>query len=217
MAQARLAVEALPLLVGVYYWWTGNPGNLPTSSRPWWDFLPAGIKDFQMEAGRYSPSGLWGIPPKSSRPVKIPLTAGSVTMASQGTECSGWPVRYAKEKLKTSVLRQAQGAISMEVFLSGPWSLGFPKGEPPFRSSPCSALTSRLPEVVSILREHLDDPRLTGIPQNPPPYKSPPPPPGGWPFVPERVGRICYEILRSTGDLPSSETTTPPDPTKPAR
>ncbi len=179
MAQARLAVEALPLLVNLAARPSVRLSVLSASSLPWWKGFPG----------------------------------GEVTLAWPDSEYAGWPVVYTEEKLSRypSSIRAAGRPRGTKTL--GSWSTNISKHGQILRAYPCRALTARQPEVVSILREHLDDPRLAGIPQVPPPYK--PAPAGGRPFEPERVGRICYELLCDVAGIRFDEIERPPNGERP--
>lgn len=181
VAQAHLAVEALPLLVNL----AANPSLrlsvLSASSLPWWPEFPG----------------------------------GKLTLASPNSEYAGWPVVYTEENLgrSPSSIRAAGRARGTKTLSS--WASNISKHGQILRAYPCRALKSHLPEVVSILREHLDDPRLAGIPPVSPPHK--PAPVGGRPFEPERVGHICYELLCEVAGIRFDEIEKPPSDGSPQK
>lgn len=130
-------------------------------------------------------------PQTSSRPWWKSLPAGSVVMASPESEYAGWPIRYTGKTGDESPWNRDR----MNKKLDGDWFAI--RG---FETSPIRTLTASRTAVAPILREYLDDPRLTGLPSNMF-LSSHDDPNRPWYFSfwdhhePRLLWRVCYELL----------------------
>ncbi len=113
----------------------------------------------------------------SSRPWWRLLPAESIIMASPESEHVDWPVRY------TGKIDQGSPWNPDRIMMGSDRTLFAVRG---LGTSPFRTLTASPTIVLPIVREHLDDPRLTGTPLNTSRHG---------PYEPRPVWRVCYGIL----------------------
>lgn len=125
------------------------------------------------------------------------LPAGDIVVAAAESKYADWPIRYAGETGPGSPWNPDR------ILMETDRTLFAVRG---FGTSPFRALTASPIVVLPIVREHLDDPRLTGLVLNGSRHG---------PYKPKPVWRVCYDILCDAAGFRFDEIEPPPAHNRP--